>query len=67
MILGYLDPVTGNALIQIGLAAMAAIGLGWQYVRKAFRGVALAIRSKMGQSEYHRQSDDDVPTPPRTR
>jgi hypothetical protein len=34
MIFGYLDPVTGSALLQVGLAALAAVGLGWQYVRK---------------------------------
>lgn len=51
MIFGYLDPVTGSALLQVGLAALAAIGLGWQYVRKAFRDVIARFRG-------------DVTTPP---
>jgi hypothetical protein len=33
-ILAYLDPVTGNALLQVLLAAAAAIGLGYQYIRR---------------------------------
>lgn len=36
MIFGYLDPVTGSAIIQVLLGALAVAGLGWQYVRKAF-------------------------------
>jgi hypothetical protein len=44
MIFGYLDPVTGSALVQVGLAALAAIGLGWQYVRKAGISFISAIR-----------------------
>lgn len=33
----YLDPVTGSAIVQVLLGALAVIGLGWQYVRRAFR------------------------------
>jgi hypothetical protein len=44
MIFGYLDPVTGSALVQVALGALAAIGLGWQYVRKAGNGFISAIR-----------------------
>lgn len=36
MIFGYLDPVTGTAIMQVLLGALAVVGLGWQYVRKAF-------------------------------
>lgn len=36
MTFGYLDPVTGSAIIQVLLGALAVVGLGWQYVRKAF-------------------------------
>jgi len=36
MILGYLDPVTGSAIIQVLLGALAVVGLGWQYVRRGF-------------------------------
>jgi hypothetical protein len=36
MIFGYLDPVTGSAIIQVLLGALAVVGLGWQYVRKGF-------------------------------
>jgi len=36
MILGYLDPVTGSAILQVLLGALAVVGLGWQYVRKGF-------------------------------
>ena len=43
-VLAYLDPVTGSALLQAVHAALAAIGLGWQYVRKATRTVWNALR-----------------------
>ena len=33
-ILAYLDPVTGSAIVQMLLGALAAAGLGWQYLRK---------------------------------
>ena len=33
-VFAYLDPVTGSALIQMFLGALAVAGLGWQYVRK---------------------------------
>ena len=36
MIFGYLDPVTGSAIMQVLLGALAVVGLGWQYVRKGF-------------------------------
>lgn len=39
MIFGYLDPVTGSAILQVLLGALAVLGLGWQYVRKAFNTV----------------------------
>jgi hypothetical protein len=37
MILAYLDPVTGSAIVQVLLGALAVVGLGWQYVRKGFK------------------------------
>jgi hypothetical protein len=36
MIFAYLDPVTGSAIMQVLLGALAVAGLGWQYVRKGF-------------------------------
>jgi hypothetical protein len=36
MIFGYLDPVTGSAIMQVLLGVLAVAGLGWQYVRKGF-------------------------------
>ena len=36
-IFAYLDPVTGGALLQVLLAAAAAVGLGYQYMRRGFR------------------------------
>lgn len=39
MIFGYLDPVTGSAILQVLLGALAVLGLGWQYVRQAFRTI----------------------------
>lgn len=44
MIFGYLDPVTGSALLQVGLGALAAFGLGWQYIRKGFRTLTAKLR-----------------------
>ena len=35
-IFAYLDPVTGGAILQVLLAAAAAIGLGYQYIRRGF-------------------------------
>lgn len=37
MLFGYLDPITGSALLQVLLGALAAAGLGWQYIRKGTR------------------------------
>ena len=39
LVFGYLDPVTGSALVQILLGAAAVIGLGYQYFRKGIRSV----------------------------
>lgn len=44
MIFGYLDPVTGSALLQVALAGLAALGLGWQYVLKGFRTLTAKLR-----------------------
>jgi hypothetical protein len=46
MIFGYLDPVTGSALVQVALGALAAIGLGWQYIRKGIRDLAARFRGE---------------------
>lgn len=46
MIFGYLDPVTGSALVQVALGALAAIGLGWQYLRKGTRDVMARFRGE---------------------
>jgi hypothetical protein len=44
MILGYLDPVTSSAIFQVLLGALAAAGLGWQYVRKGWNTMLAKIR-----------------------
>jgi len=46
MIFGYLDPVTGSALIQVALGALAALGLGWQYMRKGARTLFARFRGE---------------------
>ena len=38
-VFAYLDPVTGGALLQVLLAAAAAVGLGYQYIRRFFKNV----------------------------
>ncbi len=38
-VFAYLDPVTGGALLQVLLAAAAAVGLGYQYIRRFFKSV----------------------------
>jgi hypothetical protein len=50
MIFGYLDPVTGSALLQVGLGALAALGLGWQYVRKFSRTLLARFRGESSSS-----------------
>lgn len=55
MIFGYLDPVTGSALLQVGLGALAAAGLGWQYIRKGARTLRAALRRS--------SSDSNAPSP----
>lgn len=50
MIFAYLDPVTGSALLQVGLGVLAAAGLGWQYVRKATRTVVARFRGESASS-----------------
>lgn len=42
----YLDPVTGSALVQVLLGAAAAIGLGWQYIRRWSRKAVSYLRSR---------------------
>ena len=49
MIFGYLDPVTGSALVQVALGALAALGLGWQYVRKGTRDVMARFRGETAE------------------
>jgi hypothetical protein len=49
MIFGYLDPVTGSALVQVALGALAALGLGWQYVRKGTRDVMTRFRGETAE------------------
>jgi hypothetical protein len=39
LVFAYLDPVTGGALLQVLLAAAAAVGLGYQYIRRFFRSM----------------------------
>jgi len=38
-VFAYLDPVTGGALLQVLLAAAAAVGLGYQYIRRGFKNL----------------------------
>ena len=49
MIFGYLDPVTGSALVQVALGALAALGLGWQYVRKGSRDLLARFRGETAE------------------
>jgi len=49
MIFGYLDPVTGSALVQVALGALAAIGLGWQYIRKGIRDLSARFRGEANE------------------
>jgi hypothetical protein len=44
VLFAYLDPVTGSALVQVGLAAMAAVGLGYQYFRKGLQSTWSRLR-----------------------
>jgi hypothetical protein len=57
-ILAYLDPVTGSALLQILLGAAAAVGLGWQYLRRWFR----SLMSHVKGGESFSPPEDTVPT-----
>jgi hypothetical protein len=52
-IFAYLDPVTGSALIQMLLGALAVAGLGWQYLRKGAFGLLNRFRKvdKTSESE----------------
>lgn len=50
MTFAYLDPVTGSALLQVGLGVLAAAGLGWQYVRKFTRTLVARFRGESSVS-----------------
>lgn len=39
MLFAYLDPVTGSAILQVLLGALAVVGLGWQYIRRGFNNL----------------------------
>lgn len=63
MLFAYLDPVTGSALAQLGLAALAVAGLGWQYVRKGFRWVAGRVSPKAPDAETTTDAGEVLRTP----
>lgn len=62
MVFGYLDPVTGSALLQVGLGALAAIGLGWQYVRKFVRTALARFRSETSSPQAQQLTSVETPT-----
>jgi hypothetical protein len=49
--LAYLDPVTGSALVQMVLAGMAVVGLGYQYFRKGLTTTWSRIRRTTTKSD----------------
>lgn len=57
MIFGYLDPVTGSALVQVALGALAALGLGWQYIRKGTRDVLARFRREANKPTVQADSE----------
>jgi hypothetical protein len=51
LVLAYLDPVTGSALLQVLLGAAAVVGLGYQYIRKAFNTMWAKVRGTESQPQ----------------
>jgi hypothetical protein len=43
-VFAYLDPVTGGALLQVFLGGLAALTLGYQYVRKGLAKLTSRLR-----------------------
>ena len=54
----YLDPVTGGALMQVVLGAMAVAGLGYQYIRKGAKTLFSRFRPQESPEET---STSDTP------
>lgn len=61
MIFAYLDPITGSALLQVLLGALAAVGLGWQYVRKGARTLWAKV-SPSDEEPAPSQSELSIPS-----
>ncbi len=51
-IIAYLDPVTGSAIMQVLLGALAVVGLGWQYVRRGFNIMMARLRGESGTESH---------------
>jgi hypothetical protein len=51
LVLAYLDPVTGSALVQVLLGAAAVIGLGYQYIRKGLQTVWSKVRRNAPETQ----------------
>ena len=51
MIFAYLDPVTGSAIMQVLLGALAVVGLGWQYIRRGFNTLFNRTREPEAEPE----------------
>jgi hypothetical protein len=68
MIFGYLDPVTGSAIVQALLGALAVVGLGWQYMRRGARSLWSTLRGARGRDHIELQaelteSETETPAP----
>ena len=60
-VLAYLDPGTGSLLIQIVLAGLAGIAVGWKYIvykTKQFFGIVRGTSVQSGTAPPSESSDD---------
>lgn len=60
-ILAYLDPITGGALMQVVLGGLAAVGLGYHYLRRRANSLISRFRSQESSDEATGNAD---PSPP---
>ncbi|GEM_PF-4011050 len=58
LVLAYLDPVTGSALVQVLLGAAAVIGLGYQYIRKGLQSVWAKLRRTPAEAQAETTTAD---------
>ena len=63
-VFAYLDPVTGSALMQVALGALAAIGLGWQYIRRGFRAMMARFRGEAAGEPPRKEESAASANPP---